>query len=259
MIIQPLASGSKGNLTLIQTENSKILIDQGLSAKQASFRLQDAGHDPSDIQAIFVTHEHGDHINGVRVFSKRYKVPVYINSNILHTAKEKKKFDEIKDIRTFYPGDNIEFKDLYFHPFSVSHDAIDTVNFIIKNKNRSVGIFTDLGYVNNIVKMNAKNLDLMILEANHDLIMLKNGEYPLELQQRIKSKFGHLSNEQSVNFLIEILKHNKITNVVLAHLSEKNNDPNLTIDYFLEKLEKTNNSVNLTIAKQHQITKSFEI
>ncbi len=259
MIIQPLASGSKGNITLIQSEKAKILIDQGLSAKQAGIRLQDAGHNPNDIQAIFITHEHSDHINGARVFSKKYKVPVYINSIILPIAKKKKKFDEIKDIRPFNPSDNIEFMDLVLHPFCVSHDAVDTVNFIIRNNNKSVGIFTDLGYVNNIAKINAKNLDIMILEANHDLKMLKNGEYPLELQQRIKSKFGHLSNEQSANFLIDTLKNNEIDNIVLAHLSEKNNDPNLTIDYFLEKLEKTNNSINLTIAKQHQITKSFEI
>ena len=259
MIIQPLASGSKGNLTLIQSENAKILVDQGLSAKQAAFRLQDAGHNPNDIQAIFITHEHGDHIGGVRIFAKKYKIPVYINSNILPIVRMKKNFDEIKDVRIFNPSDDIEFMDLILHPFRVSHDAIDTVNFIIKNKDKSVGIFTDLGFVNNLVKMKAQSIDLMILEANHDLNMLKNGTYPLELQQRIKSKFGHLSNEQSVNFLIETLKNNKIDNVILAHLSEENNDPNLAIDYFLEKLEKTNNFVKLTIAKQHKITKRFEI
>jgi phosphoribosyl 1,2-cyclic phosphodiesterase len=163
MIIQPLASGSKGNLTLIQSENAKILVDQGLSAKQAEFRLQDAGHNPNDIQAIFITHEHGDHIGGVRVFAKKYKIPVYINSNILPIVRMKKNFDEIKDVRTFNPSDDIEFMDLILHPFCVSHDAIDTVNFIIKNKDKSVGIFTDLGFVNNLVKMKAQSIDLMIL------------------------------------------------------------------------------------------------
>jgi len=259
MIIQPLASGSKGNLTLIQSEKAKILIDQGLSAKQASFRLQDAGHNPNEIQAIFITHEHGDHIGGVRVFAKKYKIPVYINSNILQIALEKKQFNEIKDLRTFMPSDDIKFKDLHIHPFRVNHDAVETINFIIKNKNKSIGIFTDLGFVNNIAKMKAKNLDLMILEANHDLEMLKNSRYPLSIQQRIKSKFGHLSNEQSVNFLVDTLTSNKLQNVILGHLSEENNDHNLVMDYFMEHLERHKHSVDITIAQQHKITKSFEI
>lgn len=224
MHITPLASGSKGNSYLVESGKTHVLIDAGLSAKQLGLRLIDAKCDPSNISAIFITHEHVDHIGGVRVFSKKFSIPVYMNIGTYNAAFEKYKLEELPDFREFTTGEAFNFQDLNIHPLKITHDTADPVCFTIDDGKHLAAIVTDLGKLNTLVSMNLRQVDALVLEANHDLSMLKNNpKYPEKIKQRIRSNFGHLSNDQSVKAAIEILKQGKLKHLVLAHLSENNN------------------------------------
>lgn len=255
MKITPLASGSKGNSYLIESGKTHILIDAGLSAKQLVYRLMDADCDPSNISAILVTHEHGDHISGVRVFSKKFNVPVYMNKGTYNTAYEKFKLDQIDDPREFKTGEAFDFQDLCIHPLKITHDTADPVCFTVNDGKHLAAIVTDLGKLNTLVSMNLRKADILILEANHDLSMLKcNPMYPEKIKQRIRSNFGHLSNEQSANAAIEVLKHGQLKHLTLAHLSENNNSE-LTVRQCFEKhFRKEGIDFPISFAKQQIIS-----
>lgn len=224
MNIISLASGSKGNSYYIRSGSTSVLIDAGLSAKKLSERLLDVNVDPFEISAVFVTHEHVDHIGGVRVFCKKMDIPVYINHDCFASAKDKYKLEEINNIHLFNTGDIIDYQDFRLHPLSVSHDTSDPVCFTIDNGKQLTGIVTDLGKMNTLVSTNMRKVDSLILESNHDLMMLKNNpHYPEYVKQRIRSNRGRLSNSQSAEAAVEIIKNGKIKKLMLAHLSEKNN------------------------------------
>lgn len=250
MLIQPLASGSKGNITYIRGNDGAILIDAGLSAKQCEQRFYDAGLDIKDLCAIFITHEHGDHIQGLRVLAKRYRLPVWLNEKTAVAAAAKGALDDISDIRIFTNGDSILVNDLHIHPVSVSHDAADTVSFVISHENTKFGIFTDLGCVTTLVRQKAFTVDAILLEANHDLEMLKYGRYPLELKHRIRSKHGHLSNVDSLSLLSDILTEKDLKKVWFGHLSAENNSPELLLEQAHSSLHEIRDTP-IEIALQH--------
>ncbi|MBW6458166.1 MAG: MBL fold metallo-hydrolase [FCB group bacterium] len=224
MELIPLASGSRGNSYLIRSGKTTVLIDAGLSAKQLCMRLRDSGVEPESIDALFITHEHVDHIGGARVFSKQFAVPVFMNAACYAAACIPCKLEALQNIHLFDTGLLFEFQDIMIHPLSVSHDTSDPVCFTVSNGNISLGVITDLGKVSTLIHTHAKRLDALVLESNHDLNMLKtNTRYPEKVKQRIRSNRGHLSNIQAAEFARDIILHGKLRFLMLAHLSEQNN------------------------------------
>jgi phosphoribosyl 1,2-cyclic phosphodiesterase len=217
-----LASGSKGNAIFISSGDTSLLIDAGLSGIEIERRLRSRGLDPKSLDAILVSHEHSDHIQGVGVLSRRYKLPVYINSKTRNAAVSQ--LGKLHDSKKFECGSMFTINDLAIHPFSISHDAKDPCGFTVNQNGTKIGIATDLGIATSMVKEHLKDCTLLILEANHDEEMLIDGPYPWPVKQRIKSRTGHLSNAASKTLLNE-LQHDGLQHVMLAHLSETNNTP----------------------------------
>lgn len=217
-----LASGSKGNAIYISDGRTSFLVDAGLSGIEIERRMRAAGLCAERLSAIFVSHEHSDHVRGVGVLSRRYRLPVYISRLTEKAAGVQ--LGRLHEIRHFEIGRSFTFNDLSIHPFATSHDAQDSAGFTVSRNGHKIGIATDLGVATNMVKEHLKTCALLVLEANHDPAMLIDGPYPWPLKQRIKSRDGHLSNEDSGSLLAE-LRHDGLCHVVLAHLSETNNTP----------------------------------
>jgi phosphoribosyl 1,2-cyclic phosphodiesterase len=219
-----LGSGSKGNCTYIESPEGRILIDAGLSAREIERRLRQIERSPAALDGVLISHEHSDHIHGVGALARRYKLPVYANSATWQRAQHV--VGLVDDLREFWTGAPFVIKDLVIDPFSLPHDADDPVAFRLTWRRRSMAIVTDLGYPSQLVRERIRGCHLLVLEANHDDAMLKAGPYPWPLKQRIGGKSGHLSNLQSSQLLRDVL-HDELEHVVLAHLSEINNHPEL--------------------------------
>ena len=245
LAICTLASGSKGNSTYISDGKTSILVDAGLSGVELKRRLLSRDLNPEELDAIIVTHEHSDHIQGVGVLSRRYKLPVYINRK---TYQASPSLGSLHETRSFECGQTFHISDLAVHPFSISHDAEDPVGFTVGQNGTRIAIATDLGIATSMVKEHLKHCALLILEANHDPRMLETGPYPWPLKQRIKGRTGHLSNESS-KLLLEELQHDDPRHVILAHLSEINNTPQLAFEEVAKAL--TRCSAELAVADQH--------
>ncbi|MDM8535417.1 MBL fold metallo-hydrolase [Desulfobacterales bacterium HSG17] len=222
-----LASGSKGNCAFVSDGSTSILIDAGLSGIELERRLKSKERSPENIDAILISHEHGDHIQAAGVLSRRYNTPVYLTPKTWKAAEQK--LGKISDLRHFECGQGFKIKSLEITPFSTSHDAEDPAGMTVRQNSTKIGIATDLGIATALVKEHLKNCSLLILEANHDPEMLMNGPYPWFLKQRVKSRTGHLSNNDSGELLKEIL-HEKLQHVLLGHLSEKNNTPHKALN-----------------------------
>jgi phosphoribosyl 1,2-cyclic phosphodiesterase len=219
-----LGSGSKGNCTYIESPEVRILIDAGLSAREIERRLRQIERSPETLDGVLISHEHSDHIQGVGALARRYKLPVYANPATWRRAQHI--VGLVDDLREFRTGTSFVLKDLVVDPFSLPHDADDPVAFRLSWHRRTMAIVTDLGYASQLVRERIRGCHLLVLEANHDDAMLRAGPYPWPLKQRIGGKSGHLSNLQSSQLLRDIL-HDELEHVVLAHLSEINNLPDL--------------------------------
>ena len=246
MKISVLASGSKGNSTFIETDNTKILIDAGMSNLYIEKKLILLGINPNDINSIFITHTHADHIAGLRVFVKKHHPKVYLTLEM---------YNEIHDILDNYEilENKVILDDLIVDYFKTSHDT-DSVGYIFKSKEKEVVYVTDTGYINikNLNKIN--NKDLYIFESNHDIEMLMNNpNYPYQIKQRILGDKGHLSNIQCKEYLNKVIG-NKTKYIVLAHLSEQNNNPDLALNN-LKEIE----NIKIMIAKQNESTELIEV
>lgn len=217
-----LASGSKGNAVYISNGETAILLDAGLSGIEIERRLNARGLSPASLDAIVVSHEHNDHIQGVGILSRRFGLPVYMNRKTGRAALSQ--LGRLGDQHFFECGSAFRINQLTLQPFSVSHDAQDPAGFTVQQNGIKIGIATDLGVATAMVKEHLKNCRLMVLEANHDPTMLLQGPYPWPLKQRIKSRSGHLSNGDTRRLLQE-LRHAGLAHVILAHLSEINNTP----------------------------------
>jgi phosphoribosyl 1,2-cyclic phosphodiesterase len=221
-----LGSGSKGNATYVESGETSILIDAGMSGIELQKRLATIGVELSAIDAILVTHEHNDHVQGVGILSRRAKIPVYANPATFSAAS--KTVNKLFSYNEFETGTPFHCQDLEVHPFSVSHDTQDPVGFRISDGNVSLGYCTDTGKVSRLMLHRLASCQALILESNHDIEMLQNGTYPPYLKQRIRSGQGHLDNIEAATFL-QGLAHEKLQHVVLAHLSEENNHPEIAL------------------------------
>jgi phosphoribosyl 1,2-cyclic phosphodiesterase len=216
-----LASGSKGNCLYLETGDTRVLIDAGLSLRETLLRMEERGIDAAGVHAVLVTHEHIDHIRSAGSFARKFKVPV-VASHLVHRSMEKQ-FKKAKVIE-FESGHAITFRDISIDPFPITHDACDPVGFIFESREGRCGSATDLGIATRLVTEKLRRCRALNLESNHDVDMLMNGPYPWVLKQRIKSRHGHLSNEDSLGLMFE-LAHPGLDVLVMAHLSEVNNHP----------------------------------
>ena len=216
-----LGSGSRGNAIYVSDGTTSILVDAGFSAREIDRRMRSQGLDPARLNAVLLTHEHSDHIRGVERWVRRHRLPVYLTAGTFQAAAA---LHDLPEIFTFTCGSEVRIHTLTVRPFSIAHDARDPAGFTIGANGSRIGIATDLGHVTALVREHLRNCRLLVLEANHDPQMLMDGPYPWFLKQRIRSRTGHLSNQETGRLLADIL-HPALEQVVLAHLSETNNTP----------------------------------
>ena len=248
-----LGSGSTGNCTLIATARARLLVDAGLSLKEVRARLAAAG-EPESVDAILISHEHTDHVAGLSVLAKRLKVPVFI-TRITAPAISWNGVDP--KLETYQAGTRLVVGDIEIDTFTIPHDAIDPVGFCFRAQGVKIGIATDLGYIPESVKYHLRGTDLLVIESNHDLEMLKVGPYPWAVKQRVMGRKGHLSNDMVCDFLRRDLDTTTST-VVLAHLSEHNNHPEIVRLGAEQALERRALFTRLVIAGHRAPTEVFE-
>lgn len=229
-----LASGSRGNCTVLSSSNSSVLVDAGISCRETIKRMRQAGEDPQNLKAIVISHEHNDHVAGLQVLARKLQIPVYITEATYHGWRRCTKDPEGKPATLerrehFQPGRSFNVGDITVTPFTIPHDAADPCGFTFKACGLKVGLVTDLGYLPPNVKENLRGCDGLMIESNHDLEMLRNGPYPWMVKQRVMSRVGHLSNSALGEFF-ENEYDGRAAFLVLAHLSEHNNHPELARD-----------------------------
>jgi len=252
MKIIVLSSGSKGNTTLIETKNTKILIDCGNTCKYICEKLKSINVLPEEINAILITHTHVDHIKGLQVFLHKYNTKVYLTEKMQPELQFVENYCLIEE-------NNFTINDIKVDIIKTSHDASDSQGFILTNNNKSAVYITDTGYINIKYHDKLKNKELYIFESNHDIEMLNNSKYPFHLRKRILSDKGHLSNYDSAKYLSEFIGE-KTKYVLLAHLSEENNTYELAYETLLNRLDVCNKHVdNIIIAEQDKETELIEI
>ena len=235
-----LASGSGGNSICVQNGSSNVLIDAGLTGKKIEERLQSIGVNPAGLQAVVVSHEHADHIKGVGVLARRYGLPVWMTEGTLNASK--KIFRGTEKIRVFENDEAFSIGDLSFQAFQLPHDAADPVNFSVTDGHANVTVATDMGTVTQLVYQYMRRADLVIIETNYDYQLLMDGPYPWDLKRRISSTHGHLSNEGAAEVLCDLAREG-LQQAVLAHLSQKNNRPNLARETCADMLQESGYSV----------------
>ncbi|MEO8025352.1 MAG: MBL fold metallo-hydrolase [Bryobacteraceae bacterium] len=222
-----LASGSTGNVTWIATDRARILVDAGLSRKETLERLRRAGEPADRIDAILISHEHGDHVAGLVPLArgayqeKKSDVPVFMTAL---TARAMAWAEYTPRLEHFQAGSSFVVGDIEVSTFTIPHDALDPVGFTFQTQGIKIGVVTDLGYIPESIKVHLRNCDLLLLEANHDVEMLKVGPYPWSVKQRVMGRNGHLSNDVACDFIQNDLNTTTST-LILGHLSEHNNHP----------------------------------
>ena len=253
--ISVLASGSKGNSILIRTGKSAILLDAGLSGKKIIELLKSINVSPESLNAIVISHEHGDHIQGAGILCRKLNIPLYI-TKLTHSVCSYR-LGKLPAGKTYFEtGKDFEIGDIKIKAFQSSHDVIDGCNFVFWKKGdnkRKLAIATDLGYSSRLMLHNLQDCTTIILESNHDVEMLLNGPYPPHLKQRIKSRQGHLSNEQAVDVVTQV-RHPGLKNLILAHLSEKNNLPKKAEKLMNNFLKEVDHNLNLQVSSQYEAT-----
>lgn len=250
-----LSSGSKGNSTLVITDKVKILIDLGTTTSYLEVALNNLNVDVKEISHILITHSHVDHIKGLKVFIKRYN-PVILVTEDMKNVLEK----ELGNFRyEYYEDKKAIIGDLTVNVIKTSHDAEESIGFVLTNNNSSMVYITDTGYINQKYFKILSNNNLYVLESNHDIKMLMDGPYPYYLKQRVQGDKGHLSNKQASDYLCKFIGDNT-RKIVFAHISEHNNSYEKVIETFNEELSKNDMKFDdVLIAKQNEATEVIEV
>lgn len=258
MRIGVLGSGSDGNSTLVEAGGTRILVDAGFSGKSLERRLDLLGVEPGNIDAIVITHDHGDHTRGAGIFSRRHDVDVFITRRTLAACK--RMFRGPERMHEYRPGQAFTIGDLRVEPFLTVHDAADPVGVALVDRKTEarVGIATDLGRPTTQVRHALKRCDFLVLEANHDDMLLRTGPYPWSVKRRIASSHGHLSNRAAARFAVELM-HPRLAGVLLAHLSVECNDCDLAHNTVGTALERAGYTGYLAVARQDTPTEFLDI
>lgn len=250
-----LYSGSSGNSIFIASDNAKVLIDAGLAGKKIDDALKHIGEESSSIDGIFITHEHIDHIKGVGVLSRKYDIPIYANDNTW--AVMEKNIGKIKEhnIRIMDRRSSITINDLEIRSFNIPHDAIAPVGYTVSSAGKNASVVTDFGVFTEEIRDNIIDSDIILLESNHDVNMLRMGPYPYKLKLRVLGENGHLSNEDCGSAIVSLLKNDKKKQIVLGHLSGTNNHPDLAYQTVVDVLSvngiRPGDDVILQLASRH--------
>lgn len=256
-----LYSGSSGNSLFVESENTKLLIDAGVSSKKIETALTNLDIEPSSINGILITHEHSDHVQGLGTFAKKFNLPVYVNQKTLDAMpKQKEKLLE-KNINIFKIEEKFEIGDLKIKPFSIPHDAANPCGFNIFKDNKKISIATDIGHMTNGIIKNLEDSIFIMLESNYDPEVLRFSNYPYILKSRIAGPTGHLSNESAGKTISHLLKSG-LKQAILGHLSKESNFPELAYKTVVEELINTNyneNSLKLSVASRDIPGKVVEI
>ncbi|MCK8828313.1 MBL fold metallo-hydrolase [Natroniella acetigena] len=259
--ISVLASGSSGNVIYVESEQKKVLIDAGLSGKQINNRLRKINLSVKDLDAILLTHEHTDHIQGAGVLARRCKIPLYATAGTWQAAgdklgKLKSEQQCVIDTTSFNLGD------CQIKAFSIPHDAQEPVGYTITSCGAKVGVATDMGEVTDHVRAEISDSDLVVLESNHDLEMLKIGPYPWSLKKRVMGNKGHLSNDAAGAEVVKLAK-SSVSRILLAHLSKNNNVPELAFltikNMLVEAGIKLEQDIRLDFAYQEEATPLYQL
>jgi phosphoribosyl 1,2-cyclic phosphodiesterase len=222
-----LGSGSKGNATYVEAAGRALLIDAGFSGKEMCRRLDAVGVSMAGVEGVLLTHEHNDHIQGAGILARKYKTALWANQATFQAAAPR--LGALDTFQPFVTGEKFRCAGFTIHPFAISHDTVEPVGFVVEHGGVSLGFCTDTGMVSRLLRQRLAGCHGLILECNHDLQMLAAGPYPLHLQQRVRSRQGHLANDDAARFLADLL-HDRLQHVVLAHLSETNNLPELALE-----------------------------
>lgn len=247
-----LGSGSNGNSTLVRVDDTLVLVDAGFSAKSIAERLNRAGVDVNDISAIVVSHEHSDHVKGVGVLSRKYKLPVWLTRGTYRPLKDR----ALSSVEFIHPHGSFRIGDAKITPFPVPHDAAEPCQYIIGDGDKKIAIATDMGFATPYVRQLLSGVDALLLEANYDFNMLQSGPYPYALQNRIDGRFGHLSNDQSAHLAAD-LEHPGLQQLFLGHLSENNNTPRSALESVANRLR--NGDENLSVLRRAALNDWFSI
>ena len=256
-----LYSGSSGNSFLVQSENTNIIIDVGVSCKKIEDALSFLNIPPSKIDAILITHEHIDHTKSIGLFPAKYRIPVYANKETWNVLLQSNKKLENTNINLFKNYKDFKINDLIISPFSTPHDAINPCGFNIIKNNKKISIATDLGHISNKLIKDLENSSLIMLESNYDANILKYSSYPYKLKERISGPTGHLENMISGQAIAHLV-HTGLQNALLIHLSKENNFPELAYKTVVEELQKNNiqeNDINLKVAPRDFPSKMFNV
>ena len=254
--IAMLASGSKGNAAVIINKEQYFLVDMGLSCRELVKRMKEIQLKPEQLSGVFITHEHSDHIKGLATFSKKYAVPIYTSERTLRAILNKEK--EIKRSGCHIIATNISYNNINVSSFEIPHDAIDPHGYIFEDMESGCKCcyLTDTGFVTETVRAAVKDAETLVLEANHDVVMLKNGRYPQVLKQRILSTRGHLSNDSAGMLLTNMSKLPK--HIFLAHLSEENNRPQLALETVQRMLQQAGKvQPVIWVASQNEVVTNY--
>ena len=241
-----LYSGSSGNSLFVETDNTKILVDAGVSCKKIETALNDINVDPKSLDGILVTHEHIDHVQSLGSFSKKFDLPVFVNQETLDNMPKQRDKIADKNIKLFKVNDKFEIGDLIIKPFSIPHDAVNPCGFNIYNNNNKISIATDIGHMTNSILKNLEESLFVMLEANYDPEVLKCSSYPFSLKTRIAGPTGHLSNEiagKTISYLIQ----SGLKTAMLGHLSKESNFPELAYQTVIDELISSNNQDRLIL------------
>lgn len=256
MLVAPLSSGSAGNSYYCESDGTAILVDAGLGPRETKKRLEIIGFDISRVSALIITHEHYDHIRGADKIARKYQIPVYLTRGTLDASRM-----DTEEVKTVIFENNTSFTigELQVHARRTIHDAMDPACFVVEARDGTrVGIASDLGYVDKPVLEHLTGCDGLFFESNHDLDMLRLGSYPWSLKRRIMSRFGHLSNDDSVNAVQRLLGAD-LKALCMIHLSQKNNHESIVRDMCTRLLNRTGASVEFAIAKQFEPTGVFDV